>query len=502
MTNAPLTGSSARASRLNVRIALVLALSAVAALVGAALGMFGPLLAAVLVVCAAFVVLTLDRPVLALACVVAFQVLSPFYLVVALPPPIPLLPLSVVSLAAFCLVVGLDAMLDPKPKAYGRPGRRLAVAYFVFGLVLLISLTDPASTRDSLNYWIRLSLIPFAAFLATVRTVRNSNDIELLLQALVIAGVCAAVYAVIEFILGRNPVLEALLRIVPGTTAEIMETYYVPLRDYATLYRAFSFFITPIELGTCMGMIFPICVVQAMSATTFRAKLLYGCAAGVCAIAAILSFSRASILSLILTAIGLSVIFKPLRRPLFGGIVTLAVSLVMAWPWVGDRLMSRLQDADNVTIRLKLWRIGAHVFMDNLLLGVGLSNFPSYQVAYASRYRIGPNYEYGGNQEKIATADNGYIQLAAETGLVGLTAFVAMLSIFFALIYRMSRNRPRKGQQGLAIAVGSCVFAYLVNGLTMNMVAFYIVTLLFALMLAFTVVLDREAPEDSLNKSL
>jgi O-antigen ligase len=467
--------------------------------VGAGLGVFGPVLAAVLVLGAGFVVLTLDRPVLALACVVVVQVLSPLYLVVALPPPIPLLPLSVVPLAVFCAVVGLDAMLDPKPKAFGISGRRLAIAYFVFGLVLLFSLTDPASTRDSLNYWIRLSLIPFAAFLATVRTVRSLSDIELLLQALVIAGVCAAVYAVIEFILGRNPVLEALLRIVPGTTAEIMETYYVPLRDYATLYRAFSFFITPIELGTCMGMIFPICVVQAMSATTFRAKFLYGCAAVVCAIAAILSFSRASILSLILTAIGLSVVFKPLRRPLVGGVVTLAVSLAMTWPWVGDKLMGRLQDADNVTIRLKLWRIGAHVFMDNPFFGVGLSNFPSYQVAYANRYRIGPIYEFGGNLEKITTADNGYIQLAAETGLVGITAFVAMLSIFFAMLHRISRNQRRRGENGLAIAIGSCVFAYLVNGLTMNMVSFYIVTLLFALMLAFAVVIDRDTPRESLN---
>lgn len=73
--------------------------------------------------------------------------------------------------------------------------------------------------------------------------------------------------------------------------------------------------------------------------------------------------------------------------------------------------------------RLAHWFAGLHMFLDHPLLGVGIGN-------YANAY---PQYFITIFTDPLGHAHNYYINIAAETGSIGLTAFVLfLLAIFVA----------------------------------------------------------------------
>jgi O-antigen ligase len=73
--------------------------------------------------------------------------------------------------------------------------------------------------------------------------------------------------------------------------------------------------------------------------------------------------------------------------------------------------------------RVAHWVAGIHMFLDYPLLGIGVGN---YQYAY-------PTYHLGIFVVPLGHAHNYYINMAAEAGLLGLSAFVLfLLAIFVA----------------------------------------------------------------------
>lgn len=72
-------------------------------------------------------------------------------------------------------------------------------------------------------------------------------------------------------------------------------------------------------------------------------------------------------------------------------------------------------------LRVGYWRVGLRMWLDNPLGGVGLGNFGT---AY-------PAYQFVGASD-VKTAHNDFLQIATETGPIGLLLFGGFWSIFFA----------------------------------------------------------------------
>ena len=73
--------------------------------------------------------------------------------------------------------------------------------------------------------------------------------------------------------------------------------------------------------------------------------------------------------------------------------------------------------------RLAHWIAGIHMFLDHPILGVGIGNYPD---AY-------PHYYITIFVNSLGHAHNYYINIAAETGIIGLTVFLCFLiAMFFA----------------------------------------------------------------------
>ncbi|TET51565.1 MAG: O-antigen ligase domain-containing protein, partial [Anaerolineales bacterium] len=92
--------------------------------------------------------------------------------------------------------------------------------------------------------------------------------------------------------------------------------------------------------------------------------------------------------------------------------------------------------------RLAHWQAGLGMFRYNFWTGVGLG---CYEPAYATYSLI--NWPYA-----LGHAHNYYINLAAETGLIGLSAYLALWGVLFYQTWKVSRA-SRGFHRGLAIGL-------------------------------------------------
>ena len=205
-----------------------------------------------------------------------------------------------------------------------------------------------------------------------------------------------------------------------------------------------------------------------------------------------LSFSRGPMLAFLVTTIGLGVVFRPLRRLLAFAAAASALTLAAAWPWYGDQLVERVTDADNVTLRLKLWSIAAHMATDHPLFGVGLGNFPEYQFATIRKHHIDTRSEP--NALRIKTAENIYLQFAAETGAIGYLALSLLVVTTARLALALRRRVPPGDATTLLFASLAALVAYAVNGLTVVVYQQYVITIAAGLAFGALLILDRIHP--------
>ena len=93
--------------------------------------------------------------------------------------------------------------------------------------------------------------------------------------------------------------------------------------------------------------------------------------------------------------------------------------------------------------RMAHWQAGWYMFLDHPILGVGAGNYPA---AY-------DDYSLPGWREALGHAHNYYLNMAAETGLVGALALVLLLLAVYGQIARGLRRAP-EGDGTRALLVG------------------------------------------------
>lgn len=79
--------------------------------------------------------------------------------------------------------------------------------------------------------------------------------------------------------------------------------------------------------------------------------------------------------------------------------------------------------------RLSELAVGWQMFQDHPFLGVGLNNYPAHYLDYSGSVGLDPRLE-------ARSAHNLYLQVATETGLLGLLAFGAILWLAFRVLLR------------------------------------------------------------------
>lgn len=430
-----------------------------------------------------FVAASLAQPKWGYASALFLQVVAPLYIGLPIVPLLPPLPLSFMVIFVVAPLIFLRTDWGQWKRAHV-----ITKAFAAYGIALALSILFSDAPGSSFNALLRCYVVPLVAYLMTRCLVRTIDDVKLPLNTLLLSCVIASLYAVVEFIIARNPVIEMF------TTPDMENMFYWQQKEIGAdsyVYRSFSLELNPLFFATITCMLFPYAVARYGVAQGLTEKLKFGTAACICVAGIVATFSRGALLAVAVSAIGLAVILPRLRYIVTVPLAAGAVAGLLSLPWLGPMIWARFSDTENVSFRFKLWQTAWHMFLDHPVTGVGLNGFADYKLATIRTYEIGPFPEYAGNAtELVVTADNTWLQLAAEAGLVGVITFAAVFLVAAPKLLRAARSQAQISQV-LAGALAAGMISYLINGLTITAYTAYTPTILLGVLLALTATIDE-----------
>lgn len=152
-----------------------------------------------------------------------------------------------------------------------------------------------------------------------------------------------------------------------------------------------------------------------------------------------------------------------------------------------ERLLSIMNPTDtSSTLRLALWESTVAMIADKPLLGIG---WGAYWMVY-------PEYDFfildAGT--KIFHAHNMYLHIAAETGIPGLIAFLAILGGHARSAFLLARREKGGWTAGFMLGVFAALLAIAVGGFTDYVLYSIQMSMLFWLLNALVVVVGLDHP--------
>jgi O-antigen ligase len=160
--------------------------------------------------------------------------------------------------------------------------------------------------------------------------------------------------------------------------------------------------------------------------------------------------SRGGMLALLVVLVAAVVVMRG-RRAAVLGVAAVVLLVAAAWisanPSVLDRIKYAEQDRGNG--REDLWLVARRMTADHPVTGVGLDNFIVRSPEYV---REPGSLEYVELVvDRPHVVHNTYLQMLAETGVVGLGLFVALALTALASAIRAARRFERAGRRALGL---------------------------------------------------
>ena len=330
----------------------------------------------------------------------------------------------------------------------------LLLPLLIFLGAILLSLTVPLSLQYSLKEILKwLEVLGVYLFVINVIGKREARVIVLLI---LLAGISQAVLGIYQFF-GRI-----------GPEGFLLFDHFM---------RAYGTFKQPNPYGGYLGLILPLAYslliasfktqdagykIQAYILHPATCILFYGAACTVIAVALIMTWSRGAWLGFIAAFVVMNAVRSRRAAALFalalillsfvivmGGLQLLPEAIIQRFldflPFLGGVDISRVEVTPAnfaVMERLAHWQAGWDMFSEHPWLGVGIGNYEPVYPAYALPYW----------DEPLGHAHNYYLNIAAEAGLVGLSAYLILWAAVFWQAWRAVR-RTSGYWQGVAVGI-------------------------------------------------
>lgn len=193
-------------------------------------------------------------------------------------------------------------------------------------------------------------------------------------------------------------------------------------------------------------------------------NLALAAAMGVLTVGLVATESRGGLISTAVAIVGALVFFRG-RRPYVVVLVALLASVAAAWFSVYPSALERLTTFDDGgTGRTELWEVARRMSADHPVLGVGLNNF----IVEAGDYVRQPGSLEFVNliAERPHVAHNTYLQLLAETGVIGLAVFLAIFAASLRAAWLAAAGFARRGDHQMAALSRAALVAVLAGGVS------------------------------------
>jgi putative inorganic carbon (HCO3(-)) transporter len=320
---------------------------------------------------------------------------------------------------------------------------RLKKGVLIFAAVATVSLlvSDLRTNLDSYKVLIR-TLSYIAVFFAMSSWLESRKHVARIIQILLVSTVCVALFGFYQELDGSYT--DFYFRLYP-MQADVLEPWVGRVTSFMFHFNSLAGYLNlviPFSIG---------CMVLAKDHWTQRLGLI--CFA-TCTVALILTQSRGGLIAYGGSLFVSVWLLAQKRTVRIGILATIAVVIAFVAPMFTN-YFERLQSVDEVTAlsRLAIWASAGSMFLAHPALGVGYGNYRISSLTFVPE-------PIGGQLH----AHNLYLQLLAETGIVGFL-------LFFIVIGSVARNAVKlvKHPDPLfrIVGVGVCgaITATLIHGM-------------------------------------
>jgi O-antigen ligase len=430
------TTSLRRALPAPVSQVVIVAFSLAAAVVVGAAMTFNPAAGLVLLITAVCVPLVMIDPPVGIALCVAATFLTRFA------PLAPLLGAVLVALAA----LGDFQRERLNSDAHGR----LLVCVGLLLVWLTLSLGwahDAGRARHALVDWYRMGVV----LVAIAIIVRTPRDVRVVLYGFVLGAVLSVVVGIVHDGLGGGSSVAATAALTDSERAQLAGRLVGGVGDPNFLAS-----------GTVAALV----LATALAAAGHLTRAMMAVVVGVLVVGLVATQSRGGFVAG-LVALVAALAFMPSRRAKVALAAVAVAGLTGAYVMVSPAALERVQSADREGGgRTELWSVAWRMSEDHPLAGVGLANFRVQAPSYV--YRPGALRFADIIADRPHAAHNTYLEVLAESGVVGLALFLGAMATGLASAAAAARRFRHLGQRRVA-SLAECVLVASIATLTASM---------------------------------
>lgn len=329
---------------------------------------------------------------------------------------------------------------------------------------ILVKLLSPATYRlyaeaastltMAVPSWLSLSVCPrsttaeflkifayIAVFFLVINTVRRTKQVKRLLYVILSIGFFEAFYGLLQFVSGQYRIYSYQIHSAWVGGTFVNKNHFAGCMELI-IPLGFGLLLTRFEKRKAMSY-------------TLEEKYMKGIfvvfAIFVMLCGLFLSGSRGGIISFLIGT-GCFILLTSTRQLLYGWVMILLLVLSLALgifvavnpEFISERLgtLAELESDQSFRVRWELWKSAFHIFQDYPFVGSGLGTYTNLFRKYKTfRWNLDFNYP-----------ENDYVQLLAETGILGVGLTFLLGAVF--LVRTLSAWKRQQSQQWVGISAG------------------------------------------------
>jgi hypothetical protein len=185
-------------------------------------------------------------------------------------------------------------------------------------------------------------------------------------------------------------------------------------------------------------------------------RLMVALVVGVLTIGLLTTGSRGGLVAAIVAAVAVLVLARRRRAWIVAGLL-LIVGVAGIYISADPQAWSRISDFSESSGRSELWTVAWQIWQDEPLAGVGLQGFVDHSPDYARA--LGPLEFSEFLAEEPKVVHNAYLQLLAETGIVGFLLFAVLVVASVHSAWSAAVRFERQGDTAMATVARSVIAA-------------------------------------------